>query len=621
MRKSLLFGAMLLVASCSVQKEEEFESPIQHRYHAVAEDAVDAETRVFTDSKLRVRWNEGDHISIFERNTYNQEFEFLGDTGDTAGDFDPVESSGYHSSGDIEDGHVYAVYPYEKKNKCDFDGKLTVTFPSVQHYKKDSFGVGANVMVAKTNTLDLRFMHVGGYRTFKLYGEGVSVSSVRIESNGSEYLSGRTDVVIGGDGKPEVSFVESTSNSKSVELVCDTPVALGGSADEAVEFWFVLPPGTLSEGFTVTITDENGNEFMKSTSNAIEIKSGVKKSMPAFEVEMGNIQPNTVIYYTTTDGMTVTPDFGEYLYVISNVYENGKGIIAFDDELTSIKDFAFLDCTNLSSISLPMSVKSIGEESFKNCYNLTSINLPASIERIGVCAFFNCTHLVNIILPNGLTSISNETFCGCSGLSSISIPNSVTSIGDSAFSGCHSLTNIVLPKGLTTIGERAFSYCTNLTSIELPNGLTNLVSDLFRGCSNLVSVTIPSSVTIIGDEVFFECSNLSSISLPTGLTSIGNGAFYACNSLTDITIPETISRIWWGAFEDCSTLSSITILATNPPTLFSGAFFNTNDCPIYVPAGSVNAYKDAEEWSSYANRIQAIPPETTVIPGFENEDM
>ena len=284
MRKSILFGAVLLVASCTVQKEEEFENPAQHRYHAVAEDAVDAETRVFTDSKLRVRWNEGDHISIFERNTYNQEFEFLGDTGDTAGDFDLVESSGYHSGGDIEDGHVYAVYPYEKKNKCDFDGTLTVAFPSTQHYKKDSFGVGANVMVAKTNTMDLRFMHVGGYRTFKLYGEGVSVSSVRIESNGDEYLAGRTDVVIGSDGKPEVSFIESTSNSKSVELVCDTPVTLGATDTEAVEFWFVLPPGTLTQGFTVTVTDTNGDEFTKSTSNAIEIKSGVKKSMPAFEV-------------------------------------------------------------------------------------------------------------------------------------------------------------------------------------------------------------------------------------------------------------------------------------------------------------------------------------------------
>ena len=285
MRKSLLFGAMLLIASCTVQKEEEFDNPAQHRYHAVAEDAVDAETRVYADSKLRVRWNEGDHISIFERNTYNQEFEFLGDTGDTAGDFDPVDGSGYHAEEEIEDGHVYAIYPYDNDNKCDYKGKLTVTFPSTQHYKKDSFGVGANIMVAKTNTMDLRFMHVGGYRTFKLFGDGVPVSSVRIESNGPEYLSGRTGVVIGEDGNPAVSFIESSSNSKSVELVCDTPVTLGTTASEAVEFWFVLPTETLTQGFTVTVTDVNGNEFSKSTSNAIEVKSGAKKSMPAFEVK------------------------------------------------------------------------------------------------------------------------------------------------------------------------------------------------------------------------------------------------------------------------------------------------------------------------------------------------
>lgn len=285
MRKSLLFGAMLLFASCTVQKEEEFESPLLHRYHAVMEEPVDAETRVYADSKLRVHWNEGDHISIFERKTYNQEYEFLGDNGDTAGDFDPVESSGYHTGGDIEDGHVYAIYPYDKKNKCDYEGKLTVTFPSAQHYKKDSFGIGANIMVARTNTMDLNFMHLGGYRTFKLYGEGVSVSSIRIESNGPEFLSGRTDVIIGSDGKPAVSFIESETNSKSIELVCDTPVALGGTAAEAVEFWFVLPPCTLTQGFTVTITDNNGGVFTKATSNSIEIKSGVKKSMSAFEVK------------------------------------------------------------------------------------------------------------------------------------------------------------------------------------------------------------------------------------------------------------------------------------------------------------------------------------------------
>ena len=181
-------------------------------------------------------------------------------------------------------------------------------------------------MVAKTNTMNLRFMHVGGYRTFQLYGEGVFVSSVRIESNGPEYLSGRTDVVIGEDGKPEVSFIESTSNSKSVELVCDTPVALGTTASEAVEFWFVLPPGTLTQGFTVTITDINGNEFRKSTSNSIEIKSGVKKSMSAFEVEMVNTQAtgsldgheyvdmgNGVMWATMNVGAAAITDPGDLL--------------------------------------------------------------------------------------------------------------------------------------------------------------------------------------------------------------------------------------------------------------------------------------------------------------------
>ena len=133
MRKSLFWGLILLAVSCTVQKEKDFEDPGLHRYHAVFEEPADTDTRVFADSRLRVLWNEADHISIFERTTYNREFEFTGDTGDTAGDFEPVPSSGsgYHTGGDIEDGYVYAVYPYDSRNKCDYDGKLTVTFPSV----------------------------------------------------------------------------------------------------------------------------------------------------------------------------------------------------------------------------------------------------------------------------------------------------------------------------------------------------------------------------------------------------------------------------------------------------------------------------------------------------------
>ncbi len=640
MRTSLLLGAALLVASCTVQKEEEFDNPAQHRYHAVAEDAVDAETRVFTDSKLRVRWNEGDHISIFERNTYNQEFEFLGDTGDTAGDFDPMESSGYHSSGDIEDGYVYAVYPYEKKNKCDFDGKLTVTFPSVQHYKKDSFGVGANVMVAKTNTLDLRFMHVGGYRTFKLYGEGVSVSSVRIESNGSEYLAGRTDVVIGEDGKPAVSFIESTSNLKSVELVCDTPVALGTTDADAVEFWFVLPPGTLTQGFTVTVTDENGNEFAKSTSNVIEVKSGVKKSMPAFKVEIENEQPNNVIYYTSSDGEVVNPVnidcFGAEF--IGNEYTNGRGIITFDSDVTTIGDDSFTFCSTLTSIMIPKSVRSIGERAFSGCSGLTSIDIPESVTELRSDAFRSCTGLTSVVIPESVSvfgddnpfalcsslsrfsgnSVSNDGRCvvlnNCIvafapfGLTEYSLSSNISRIGNGAFSGCKSLSSIALPNNLTCIGDYAFAWCDSLRSIDFPESLIRIENRAFVSCTSLVSIELPDGLLVLGDGAFYNCTSLASIKLSETIESIGRSAFSRCSYLDRIVIPASVTSIGSIAFEGCSNLSSITLEGAIPPVCGGALFVKASDCPaIFVPFESVNLYKLANIWCEYANRIQAIP--------------
>ena len=83
-------------------------------------------------------------------------------------------------------------------------------------------------------------------------------------------------------------------------------------------------------------------------------------------------------------------------------------------------------------------------------------------------------------------------------------------------------------------------------------------------------------------------------------------AFYGCISLTSVTIPNSVTDIKYNAFTSCTALTSISILATTPPTLSSSVFDNTNNCPIYVPAASLNAYKTATNWSAYADRIQAI---------------
>ncbi|MDE6434848.1 MAG: leucine-rich repeat domain-containing protein, partial [Lachnospiraceae bacterium] len=90
-------------------------------------------------------------------------------------------------------------------------------------------------------------------------------------------------------------------------------------------------------------------------------------------------------------------------------------------------------------------VTGIGGYAFRDCYNMISITIPSSVTSIGGEAFYNCGKLTSITIPSGVTSIEGEVFAGCGGLTSITIPSGVTSIGEGAFSGCSSLTSITLP--------------------------------------------------------------------------------------------------------------------------------------------------------------------------------
>ena len=158
-------------------------------------------------------------------------------------------------------------------------------------------------------------------------------------------------------------------------------------------------------------------------------------------------------------------------------------------------------------------------------------------------------------------------------------------------------------------GGTTFNFLAQITDVNFPSGIESIDSYAFQYCIGLTSVTIPNSVTSIGDYAFNQCSGLSSITIPNSVTTIGSSAFDGCSGLTSITIPNSVTNIENSAFMWCSGLASITIEATTPPTLNSNAFNSTNNCPIYVPAASVETYKAASGWSTYASRIQAIPAE------------
>ena len=150
----------------------------------------------------------------------------------------------------------------------------------------------------------------------------------------------------------------------------------------------------------------------------------------------------------------------------------------------------------------------------------------------------------------------------------------------------------------------------DITTLNIPSGTTSIGNYAFYYCNRLTSVTIPNSVTSIGEYAFYSCTGLTSVTIPNSVTSIGNYAFYYCSGLTNIIIPDSVTTIGNYVFRDCSGLTSVTIQATTPPTLGANAFLNTNaNLVIYVPAESVDAYKAATNWSTYASRIQAIPTE------------
>ncbi len=200
----------------------------------------------------------------------------------------------------------------------------------------------------------------------------------------------------------------------------------------------------------------------------------------------------------------------------------------------NILDYAFYGCTELTSITIPNNVTSIGERAFYGCTGLTNITIPNNVTSIGVRAFDGCTGLTNITIPNSVTSIGGGAFSDCSGLTNITIPNSVTSIDGHAFADCSGLTSITISNGVTSISYGLFSGCTGLTRITIPNGITSIGPQVFKNCTKLTSITIPDGITQIYGETFSGCSGLTNITIPNSVTSIGDYAFSKCTELKDI---------------------------------------------------------------------------------------
>ena len=292
-------------------------------------------------------------------------------------------------------------------------------------------------------------------------------------------------------------------------------------------------------------------------------------------------------------------------------------------------------CPNLTRVEFGNMLTVIGPYAFQGCSALSECYIPSGVLEIGSFAFYNCTSLVfdELNLPN-LTSLGQNAFYGVkirklnlskltslpdasstaqnygdkSVLEEVVMSTNVTVLPDSTFNGYSALHTVSGLDNIENVNWGPFYQCTSLNSLSLPKAMSIGVN-AFRGCTSLKSLSMPHVVTTNNNSVD-GCISLENLELSDVLTTLGESTFYGCSKLPFVDLSATLTTINTYAFYNCSALTTVIVRATTPPSLGANAFNNTpiaqGTGTIYVPDASVDAYKAATNWSTYADRIKPL---------------
>ena len=383
------------------------------------------------------------------------------------------------------------------------------------------------------------------YRLTLKAGKAGAGATVKIQSNDSDTSSLYTETTLDADGNSTVYLPEREyriiANKGSMEFVKTIKLSRGTTVNIDLEQGSTGGnPGTPDPDKP---DPDNPDPDPTPPSETIVASGACGKSLNWILSEDGTLR------ITGTGNMDEDPTWPKEQIVKVVV---GKGA-------TSISAKAFMDCTNLTTISLPETLRTIGTCAFYGCSNLDGVTLPSSLTAIGTSAFAECTALTSVAIPSGVKTVDMETFKNCKSLTEVSIQGKVTEIGRGAFEDCTNLESILLPSSLKTLGDCAFQNCKSLKSVTIPNGVTSIGFQTFMGCSSLTEVSIQGKVTEIGASAFTDCTNLESISLPESVIKIGNYAFKSTALTGKFVIPSGVTKIGDGLFENCQKLTEVVI--------------------------------------------------------------
>ncbi len=213
------------------------------------------------------------------------------------------------------------------------------------------------------------------------------------------------------------------------------------------------------------------------------------------------------------------------------------------------------------------------------------------VTSIGVGAFEGRSDLTYLSIPWSVTSIGEYAFIDCGS-------NITVNIADPE-SWCKMELGNEHSSPLSSAGK-VLVHDIETNSITIPEGVTTIGNFTFYQCRCISSLTIPSSVVSIGSSSFEDCTGLLSVTLSEGLESIGGSSFEGCTGLSSITIPSTVSEISINAFNRCTNLNNITSLIRSPFPIDYSAFCTYDTATLTVPKGTKSAYQNTAGWRNFS---------------------
>ena len=439
-----------------------------------------------------------------------------------------------------------------------------------------------------------------------------------------------------------------TSTNKSHSTTSQTNYTLNVDAGNILKFdW--------------SVSSESNYDWLIITLDGVEIikKSGTQSG--SYEKTFDSTGAHSLaIRYTKDGSQSKGNDEGKiYNITLNNVVSTTSGITY---RVTAIGDWAFYNCSGITSIEIPSSVMNLGKMAFAYCTSLKELIIKDATEALNykfdqtnLGYFFkdspieymyigrdleNCPFdywygqwrktLKTVVFGSGVTTIPNSIFDSCSKLSSVTLSNNIRNIGINAFFDCNSITNIVLPNSLVSIEACAFEGCA-IANIIIPKNVTQIGRRAFgkskyiesilvesgnpvydsRSNSNAIIETytntlisgckntkIPNSVTNIGDCAFHICTTLTDIEIPNSVVSIGQSAFTSCTGITNVIIPSSVTNIGDYAFQNCQNLNDIK--CNGNPSFGEYSIPSTAKCHLILDDSNATDF-DITNANSYAD--------------------